>query len=112
MQSSINRIFSVQQARVVANDNTVRRKERVWQLERTRWRGTLAGCRVTICEHLDGQVSIVYGPHVVGRYTAEGQSLDEGTRRRCPPRAARRPAWALTAVALRAPSVSAPNPRV
>ena len=55
----LNRIFSVQQERVVAQDNTVRWGERVWQLARTRWRGTLAGCRVTICEHLDGQVSIV-----------------------------------------------------
>jgi transposase len=107
----LNRIFSVQQERVVAQDNTVRWGERVWQLERTRWRGTLAGCRVTICEHLDGRVTIVYGPHVVGRYTAEGKSLDEGTGRRCPPRAARRPAWALTSVALRAPSVSAQNAR-
>jgi transposase len=107
----LNRIFSVQQERVVAQDNTVRWGESVWQLERTRWRGTLAGCRVTICEHLDGRVTIVYGPHVVGRYTAEGKSLDEGTGRRCPPRAARRPAWALTSVALRAPSVSAQNAR-
>jgi transposase len=107
----LNRIFSVQQERVVANDNTVRRGDRVWQLERTRWRGTLAGCRVTICEHLDGRVTIVYGPHVVGRYTADGQSLDEGTERRGPPRAARRPFRALTSVALRAPSVSAQNTR-
>jgi hypothetical protein len=65
-------IFSVQTERTVDNDNTVGIGERVWQIERTRWRGTLAGCRVRICEHLDGQVSIVYGPHVVGRYTAQG----------------------------------------
>jgi len=65
-------IFSVQTERRVDNDNTVGMGERVWQIERTPWRGTLAGCRVTICEHLDGQVSIVYGPHVVGRYTAQG----------------------------------------
>lgn len=71
----LDQIFSVQQERVVANDNTVRWGERVWQLERTRWRGTLAGCRVTICEHLDGRVSIVYGPHVVGRYVPEGEGL-------------------------------------
>jgi transposase len=71
----LDRIFSVQQERVVANDNTVRVGDQVWQLERTRWRGTLAGCRVTICEHLDGRVSILYGPHVVGRYTARGVSL-------------------------------------
>jgi transposase len=71
----LEQIFSVQTERRVDNDNTVRLKDRVWQLERTRWRGTLAGCRVTICEHLDGHVSIVYGPHVVGRYTAQGVPL-------------------------------------
>jgi len=55
----LDRIFSAQQERVVANDNTVQLGDRVWQLEHTSWRGTLAGCRVTICEHLDGGVSIV-----------------------------------------------------
>jgi len=68
----LERIFSVQTERRVDHDNTVAIGERVWQIERTRWRGTLAGCRVTICEHLDGQVSIAYGPHVVGRYTPQG----------------------------------------
>ncbi|MHB8654408.1 MAG: ISNCY family transposase [Terriglobia bacterium] len=71
----MDRIFSVQQERVVAKDNTVQIGERVWQIERTRWRGTLAGCRVVISEHLDGQVTIYYGPQVVGRYTAEGKTL-------------------------------------
>ena len=71
----LDQIFSVQTERVVAKDNTVGVGERVWQIERTRWRGTLAGCRVTICEHLDGRVSILYGPHVVGRYTAQGVTL-------------------------------------
>ena len=80
----LDRIFSVQQERVVANDNTVQMGERVWQLERISWRGTLAGCRVTICEHLDGQVSIVYGPHRVGLYTAEGQPLKPAKKRRAP----------------------------
>ncbi len=72
----LDRIFSVQQERVVAKDNTVQVGERVWQIERTSWRGTLAGCRVVISEHLDGRVTIYYGPQVVGRYTAEGKALD------------------------------------
>ena len=71
----LDRIFSVQHERVVANDNTVKLGEQVWQLGRTRWRGTLAGCRVTICEHLDGRVTILYGPHVVGCYTPPGAPL-------------------------------------
>jgi transposase len=71
----LDRIFSVQTERVVGKDNTVEIAERCWQIERTPWRGTLAGCRVTICEHLDGRVSIVYGPHLVGRYRADGMAM-------------------------------------
>jgi transposase len=101
----LDRIFSVQHERVAANDNTVRVGERVWQLERTRFRATLAGCRVTVCEHLDGRVTIVYGPHVVGRYPAEGAVLQRPSPARATGRRER--PWALTSVALRAPSVSA-----
>jgi len=32
----------------------------------------LAGCRVNIPEHLDGRVTISYGPHVVARF-ADGR---------------------------------------
>jgi hypothetical protein len=108
----LDRIFSVQQERVVAKDNTVRWGERVWQLERTRFRGTLAGCRVTICEHLDGRVTIVYGPHAVGRYTAERELLDGAPRRTSKPGdEQRRPPWALTEGARRATEVSAQTAR-
>jgi len=75
-------IFSVQHERRVAKDNTVRLGDRTWQIQRTPWRGTLADCRVTVCEHLDGVVSILYGPHVVGRYTAQGQPLDSSKKAR------------------------------
>jgi hypothetical protein len=30
---------------------------------------------VTLCLHLDGRVTIIYGPHVVAPYTAQGQPL-------------------------------------
>jgi transposase len=80
----LERIFSVQTERTVDNDNTVSIRERVWQIEQTPWRGTLAGCRVTICQHLDGQVSIVYGPHVVGRYTAQGVLREPAGKSRRP----------------------------
>ena len=65
-------VFSVQQQRVVNRDNTVVVGGKVFQIEPTRWRGTLAGCSVTVCEHLDQLWSIRYGPHVVGQYNAEG----------------------------------------
>jgi len=68
-------IFSVQTERVVSKDNTVAIKDRWWQIDKCRWRHTLAGQTVTIHEHLDDSVSIRYGPHVVGRY-AKGRGKD------------------------------------
>jgi transposase len=77
-------VFSVQHERVVNRDNTVVVGGKVFQIEPTRWRGTLAGCSVTVCEHLDETWSIRYGPHVVGRYNAQGWPWlgdDESDRR-------------------------------
>lgn len=73
-RSDLDWIFSVQSERVVAKDNTVTMGDRCWQLEKSRFRNSLAGCTVTIHQHLDGRVSIRYGPHVVGRYAAPGPS--------------------------------------
>jgi transposase len=80
-------VFSLQHERVVARDNTVSFANRVWQLERSKLRATLAGCRVTVHEHLDETISITFGPHRVGRYTADGQPAMEMT----PPRKATKP---------------------
>jgi transposase len=77
-RSDLDWIFTVQNERVVAKDNTVTMAHQVWQIGKTRFRSTLAGCTVKIHEHLDGRVSIRYGPHVVGRYDAEGRSLQRG----------------------------------
>ena len=72
-RTDLNWIFTVQNERVVGKDNTIAMGDRNWQLEKSRFRSSLAGCTVTIHEHLDQSVSIRYGPHVVGRYTADGQ---------------------------------------
>jgi transposase len=66
-RSDLDWIFSIQTERVVAKDNTVAIRDQWWQLGKSRWRHTLAGQTVTIHQHLDGTVSIRYGPHVVGR---------------------------------------------
>jgi transposase len=68
----LERIFSVQQERVVNRDNTVEFAGRVLQIEKTPWRDTLAGCRVLVYEHLDGTLSLGYGPHIVGQFTGTG----------------------------------------
>ena len=62
-------IFSIQTERVVSKDTTVAIAARWWQIDKCRWRHSLAGQTVTIHQHLDDSVSIRFGPHVVGRYT-------------------------------------------
>ena len=72
-RSDLHWIFTVQTERVMAKDNTVAIADRHWQIEKTGFRNTLAGCTVTIHEHLDGNVSIRYGPHVIGRFDENGE---------------------------------------
>ena len=79
-RSDLDWIFTVQTERVVAKDNTVAIGERVWQIEKSRFRSTLADCTVTIHEHLDGRVSLRYGPHLVGRFDSQGRPLRKPER--------------------------------
>jgi transposase len=76
-RSDLNWIFTVQTERIVAKDNTIAIGDRSWQIDKSRFRSTLAGCTVTIHEHLDRTVSIRYGPHVVGRFDGSGRSLQQ-----------------------------------
>jgi hypothetical protein len=80
-RTDLDWIFTLQTERVVDKDNTVAIAERSWQIEKHRFRTTLAGCTVIIHAHLDGIVSIRYGPHVVGRYHADGQVLTNGGKK-------------------------------
>ncbi|MBV9035777.1 MAG: ISNCY family transposase [Acidobacteriaceae bacterium] len=75
-RSDLDWIFSVQSERVVARDNTIAFRDQLWQLEKTRWRYSLAGCTVIVHEHLDGRISVRYGPHVVAHWS---QSEASGT---------------------------------
>ena len=74
-RKDLDLVFSLHHERVVARDNTVSFANRSWQLERTKLRGTLAGCRVVVHEHLDDTLSITFGPHVVGRYQPEAVEM-------------------------------------
>lgn len=66
-------IFSLQFERTVNRDNTVSFQHMSLQIDRVSWRGTLAGCTVTVHQHLDGSITLTYGSRCLGRYTAEGQ---------------------------------------
>jgi transposase len=70
-------VFSLQFERVVNKDNTVSFQNLALQIEPVRWRGTLAGCLVTVHQHLNGTLTLTHGPHRLGHYTAQGSSLTE-----------------------------------
>ena len=69
----------------VNNDNTLTLENRVFQLDKTRWRNTLAGQTVIVHEHLDGRLSIRYGPHVIAQYAAH-ELPPQAPKRRGTPR--------------------------
>ena len=84
-RKDLDDIFSVQQERVVNQDNTVHLDNRVFQIEKTRWRNTLAGMTVEVHEHLDGSVTIHYGPHRIAGFAA-GEMPPQALKRRGTPR--------------------------
>jgi hypothetical protein len=59
-RKDLDLVFSLQHERVVGRDNTISFANRSWQIERTKLRATLAGCRVTVHEHLDDTLSITF----------------------------------------------------
>jgi transposase len=71
----LNSIFSLQFERTVNRDNTVSFQNLSLQIERVRWRASLAGCQAVVHQHLDGTLSLTHGPHCLGRYTAQGAAL-------------------------------------
>jgi transposase len=70
-------IFSLHFERTVNRDNTVSIQNLHLQIERVRWRATLAGCTVTVHQHLDGTFTITHGPQRLGHYSAQGVSLEK-----------------------------------
>jgi hypothetical protein len=61
-------VFSIQHERRVNADNTIALDNRILQIEKSRWRNTLAGCSVRVYELLDGAVVVRFGPHEVARW--------------------------------------------
>jgi transposase len=70
-------VFALQFERTVNRDNTVRFQDLTLPIQRQSWRGTLAGCNVTVHQHLDGTLSLTYGPHRLGHYNADGAPLGD-----------------------------------
>ena len=83
-------IFALQFERTVNRDNTVSFQNLSLQIQAVRWRASLAGCMVTVHQHLDGIITLTHGPHRLGTYDAQGAALPENKT------AARRAAARLT----------------
>jgi hypothetical protein len=77
-------VFSIQHERTVNNDNTITVDNRVLQIEQTRWRDTLAGATVVVHQHLDGRLSIRYGPNLIAQYAADHLPVQNPRRRGTP----------------------------
>jgi transposase len=71
----LDRICAGQHDRVVGNDNCVQFGKRRLQIPQAAWRYSFAKCRVAVYEHLDGTLSVGYGPHTLGRYDGQGRLL-------------------------------------
>jgi len=76
-RTDLDRVFCIQHERSVDQDNTIRWAHTALQIQPQRWRSTLAGCRVVLYEHLDGTLTVGYGPHTVGRFTPQGEPILE-----------------------------------
>jgi transposase len=89
----LDRVFSLQFERTVNRDNTVTWQNLSLQIERVSWRGTLAGCNVVVHQHLDGTLSISYGPHRLGQYTGQGEPITHTPARQAVEKTAAPPPW-------------------
>jgi transposase len=74
-------IFSVKEERTVGHDNTVAFERLVLQIEPSYLRVSFAKCRVLVHQHLNQTFSITFGPHLLGRYDAQGRLLKNSLRR-------------------------------
>jgi len=88
-------IFSLLFERTVNRDNTVSFQHLNLQIERVSWRGTLAGYNVVVHQHLDGHLSLTYGPHRLGQYTSHGVPMQPAkiAARRAVEKTAAAPPW-------------------
>ncbi len=72
---NLNLIFSIKEQRTVAADNTVRWNNLILQIQPSKFRFSFAKCNVTVHELLDGTLTVVYGPHIIGTFNQAGAHL-------------------------------------
>jgi len=72
----LDKIFCFKHERTVNNDNTISFKNRILQIGPSELRVSFAKCKVMVYEHLDGSISIGYGPHMLGYYSPKNLSTN------------------------------------
>ena len=70
-------ILCAQEDRVVAGDNTVRYKNRTLQIPADRHRHHYVKAQVRVHEYPDGHLAVFHGPRCLGRYRADGETIDD-----------------------------------
>jgi transposase len=85
--ADVDQILCREEERVVARDNTVSLDGLHLQIDKQRGRRSCAGLRVLTRRHLDGRLSIWWGPRCLGVYDATGRPLrktEQAPRREYP----------------------------
>jgi transposase len=72
----LDKIFCFKHERTVNNDNTVSYNHRILQIGPSELRVSFARSKVMVYEHLDGSITIGYGPHMVGYYPPKDLSTN------------------------------------
>jgi transposase len=79
--ADLDEILSIQHERIIQNDNTVTLGKRRLQIEPAEWRVSFAKCRVKVCEHLNGHISVRLGPRILGWFQSDGTALKKEKRK-------------------------------
>jgi transposase len=74
--ADLHKIFSLKHERTVNKDNTVSFNNRIFQINPSTLRVSFAKCKITIYEHLDGSLTLGFGPHTLGYYSPKGEVLN------------------------------------
>jgi transposase len=82
--ADLDQLLCHEEERVVARDNTVSLDGRHLQIDKQRGRRSCVGLRVLTRRHLDGRLSIWWGPRCLGVYDATGRPLRKTPK--APPR--------------------------
>ena len=78
----LDEILSIHHERLVHNDNTVVVRKNAGYRSTEPVEGQLCKCWVIVCEHLDGTISVRYGPRLLGKFHRDGRTIKPPVKRK------------------------------